>query len=102
MLQAGKSLSPNSDSRKKGPTCCHFRGTKETVQRVFERVNLLSVCRVMGDWRSYRFGGRFVMLLKKWEIAIPTEALLNVNVSFGEEPRVSIRRVICRRRDKQG
>lgn len=91
MLQAGKSLPPNSDFRKKGPTCSHFRGTKETVQRVFERVNLLSVCKVMGDWRSYRFGGRFVMLLKKWKIAIPTEALLNVNVSLGGEPRVSIR-----------
>lgn len=54
-------------------------------------MNLLSVCKVMGDWRSYRFGGRFVMLLKKWKIAIPTEALLNVNVSLGGEPRVSIR-----------
>ena len=31
------------------------------------------------------------MLLKKWKIAIPTEALLNVNVSLGGEPRVSIR-----------
>lgn len=27
------------------------------------------------------------MLLKKWKIAIPTEALLNVNVSLGGEPR---------------